>query len=163
MVFHHFRCLLVKIMLHNEVRCIITDRNGWIWVGTTGGLLVFNPDKFILDRNAYIQYLPGKEIHDIFIDRKNKVWLAIPEEGVCVTTSKYGYDRLKFKYYNNLNGLVNNMTQCVVEDSKGDYWISTQQGVSCFNLYKKTFENYSLDPSPMGTIVTGKQIGRAHV
>ena len=49
----------------NEVRCIIKDRNGWIWVGTTGGLLVFNPDKFIFDKNAYIQYLTGKEIHDI--------------------------------------------------------------------------------------------------
>lgn len=136
----------------NEVRCIIKDRNGWIWVGTTGGLLVFNPDKFIFDKNAYIQYLTGKEIHDIFVDSKNRIWLAIPEEGICVTTSKNGYDRLKFKCYNHLNGLVNDMTQCVVEDRKGDYWISTQQGVSCFNLRRKTFENYSLDPSPMGNM-----------
>lgn len=124
----------------NEVRCIIKDRNGWIWVGTTGGLLVFNPDKFILNKNAYIQYLPGKEIHDIFVDSKNRIWFAIPEVGICVTTSKNGYNRLKFRCYNRLNGLVNNMTQCVVEDKKGDYWISTQQaGVSCFNLCRKTF------------------------
>ncbi len=136
----------------NEVRCIKKDTNGWIWMGTTGGLIVFNPDKLITNTSAYYSYKKGYEIHDIMIDNKNQVWLTLPGEGICMTNFSKGYDNLKFRQYNQSNGLINNMTQSIIEDKNGNYWISTQMGVSCLNYKKKTIDNYYLDPNQMGNV-----------
>lgn len=136
----------------NEVRCLKIDKNGWIWMGSTGGLIVFNPNKLINNTLAYYRYKKGSEIHDIMIDKKNRVWITLPGEGICVTDFKNGYRNLKFKQYNQSNGLINNMTQSIVEDKKGNYWISTQQGVSCLNYDKNTIDNYYMDPNQMGNV-----------
>lgn len=136
----------------NEVRCIKIDKNGWIWMGSTGGLIVFNPNRLINNTLAYYRYKKGSEVHDIMIDKKNRVWITLPGEGICVTDFKNGYRSLRFKQYNQSNGLINNMTQSIVEDKKGNYWISTQQGVSCFNYDKNTIDNYYMDPNQMGNV-----------
>jgi signal transduction histidine kinase/ligand-binding sensor domain-containing protein/AraC-like DNA-binding protein len=137
----------------NEVRCMKADRNGWIWMGTTGGLIVFNPDKFIGNATAYYTYEKGSEVHDIMIDHLNRIWITLPGKGVSMTECGNGrYDQLKFRHYDQSNGLVNNMTQSIVEDKNGNYWISTQQGVSCFNPQKNTIDNYYLDPNQMGNV-----------
>lgn len=136
----------------NEVRCLKTDRNGWIWMGTTGGIIVFNPDKLISNAASYYTYENGSEVHDIMIDAKNRVWITLPGKGICMTEYKNRYDNLKFRHYNQSNGLINNMTQSIVEDKKGNFWISTLQGISCLNCKKNTIDNYYLDPNQMGNV-----------
>ena len=42
------------------------------------------------------------------------------------------------------DGLPNNMINGIVEDNGGNLWISTNQGISKYNIESKIFENYSM-------------------
>ena len=52
------------------------------------------------------------------------------------------YGKLRFTHYGVSDGLVNNMVQAFAEDKKGQVWITTEYGVSCFDLASETFSNY---------------------
>ncbi len=132
-----------------EVRYLLEDKNGWIWMGTSDGLYVFNPDLLIKDSHAYFYYnttngaLRSNEVRFIMQDRKGRMWLAMPGSGVAMcAVSGNDYGHLKFTVYGVENGLANDMVQTVVEDKAGRLWVPTEYGLSRFNLVEKTFENF---------------------
>ena len=132
-----------------EIRYLFEDKNGWIWMGTSDGLYVFNPDLLSKNPNAYFAYHAGKghlhsnEVRFITQDRKGNVWLAMPGSGVAVcAVSGTDYGHLNFTVYGVENGLANEMVQTVVEDKAGRLWIPTEYGLSRFNPKEKTFENF---------------------
>lgn len=51
--------------------------------------------------------------------------------------------RYEFKKYKTEEGLVNNETFAILQDSQNRIWVSTTGGISCFN--GKTFKNYTTD------------------
>lgn len=133
----------------SEVRCMVNDRQGKMWVGTSGGLIVFTPDHFINDNKAYRIYHRDYEIHDMMIDSKGTLWLAVP--GVGLVRVDDG-ETPRFLVYGSEDGLINNMVQSVVEGKDGNLWIPTQQGVSCMDVKNNTFDNYMFDVTPMGNV-----------
>lgn len=58
----------------------------------------------------------------------------------CVSLSAQQY---QFKKYKVEEGLVNNETFDILQDSKNRIWVSTMGGISCFN--GKTFKNYTTE------------------
>lgn len=61
----------------NEVRCIAEDKNGDIWIATSGGGL----NKLNISTHQFTVYrtrdgLPDDIIYSIIIDRQNNLWLA---------------------------------------------------------------------------------------
>lgn len=130
------------------IRCLIEDRNGWIWAGTSGGVLVFQPDSLIASSSQYYCYsrsdksLKSNEIRSIFQDSTGRIWIAESGAGFSVCIPDGHYNNLSFKHYNASNGLVNNKVQAFAEDQQGLIWISTEYGISCFNPQEETFDNY---------------------
>ncbi len=51
--------------------------------------------------------------------------------------------RYQFKKYKTEEGLVNNETYAIMQDSKNRIWASTTGGISCFN--GRTFKNYTME------------------
>ncbi|MCB0455800.1 MAG: hypothetical protein KDC62_10455, partial [Aequorivita sp.] len=51
--------------------------------------------------------------------------------------------RYQFKKYKTEEGLVNNETFAIIQDSQNRIWVSTTGGISCFN--GKTFKNYTTE------------------
>lgn len=133
----------------SEVRCIAKDKTGKMWAGTSGGLLVFDPDRFVADKRSFAVYHRDYEIHDMTFDSKGCLWLAVPSVGLVRVE---GGDRPTFRVYNADDGLVNNMVQSVVEGKDGNYWVPTQQGVSCMDAKTGTFDNYMFDLNIMGNV-----------
>ena len=133
-----------------EVRCIAKDRRGKLWIGTSGGLVELDPDRFLNDPRDCRVYLRDNEIHDLTIDSKGMLWLAVPSVGVI--RGDIRGRRPSFHVFNKQNGLINDMVQSVVEGKNGDYWVSTQQGVSCLDSRTGTFDNYMYDQNLMGNV-----------
>ncbi len=133
----------------SEVRCMVNDRHGKMWVGTSGGLVVFNPDNLVRDSHAYRIYHREYEIHDMMIDSKGTLWLAVPAVGLVRVDDG---ETPQFHVYGSEAGLINNMVQSVVEGKDGNLWIPTQQGVSCMDVKNGTFDNYMFDVTPMGNV-----------
>lgn len=140
------------------IRCMVMDKNGWIWVGTSGGIFVFNPDELVGNPTRYFSYqkenkaLVTNEIHSLFLDRQGRVYVAESGAGMSVCTPSGDYGRLKFVHYDLTDGLINNKVQAFAEDKFGQIWISTDYGMSCFNPLKRTFSNYFFSTSMPGDV-----------
>lgn len=137
-----FRHFLNKTYAQSNVRCLLQDRNGWIWAGTGDGVYVFHPDQFIKDEKSRYHYLPNIEIKQIKEDAKGTIYLA--ESGIGIGISRPGrdYTHLEMKHFGTKDGLINAMVQAFVEDRQGRMWITTENGVSCFDLQKGSFDNF---------------------
>lgn len=126
----------------NEVRCMVIDKHGVLWCGTSGGLIRIPVDEFVKDASRYKTYVRDYEIRDVIVDRQGRLWLAASGDGLVQVEPGDGETEPKFHVFNTSNGLVNNLVQSVVDTPDGNLWISTQQGVTAWNARKKSFENY---------------------
>ena len=136
----------------NEVRCMVVDKKGVLWCGTSGGLIRIPTDEFVHDAKSFQVYVRDYEIRDVLIDRQERLWLSVSGEGLVQVELRDGNMEPKFHVFNTSNGLVNNLVQSVVDTPDGNLWISTQQGVTAWNARKKSFENYMFSRNPMGNV-----------
>lgn len=136
----------------NEVRCMVIDRHGVLWCGTSGGLIRIPVDEFVKDASRYKTYVRDYEIRDLLVDRQGRLWLSASGDGLVQVEQGDGETEPKFHVFNTSNGLVNNLVQSVVDTPDGNLWISTQQGVTAWNARKKSFENYMFSRNPMGNV-----------
>lgn len=136
----------------NEVRCMVIDKHGVLWCGTSGGLIRIPVDEFVKDASRYKTYVRDYEIRDVIVDRQGRLWLSASGDGLVQVEQGDGETEPKFHVFNTSNGLVNNLVQSVVDTPDGNLWISTQQGVTAWNARKKSFENYLFSRNPMGNV-----------
>lgn len=136
----------------NEVRCMVIDKHGVLWCGTSGGLIRIPTDEFVKDASRYKTYVRDYEIRDVIVDRQGRLWLSASGDGLVQVEPGDGETEPKFYVFNTSNGLVNNLVQSVVDTPDGNLWISTQQGVTAWNARKKSFENYMFSRNPMGNV-----------
>ena len=136
----------------NEVRCMVIDKYGVLWCGTSGGLIRIPVDEFVKDASRYKTYVRDYEIRDLLVDRQGRLWLSASGNGLVQVEQGDGETEPKFHVFNTSNGLVNNLVQSVVDTPDGNLWISTQQGVTAWNARKKSFENYMFSRNPMGNV-----------
>lgn len=136
----------------NEVRCMVIDKHGVLWCGTSGGLIRIPTDEFVKDASRYNAYVRDYEIRDVLVDRQGRLWLSASGDGLVQVEQGDGEAEPKFHVFNTSNGLVNNLVQSVVDTPDGNLWISTQQGVTAWNARKKSFENYMFSRNPMGNV-----------
>lgn len=123
-----------------RARGIRKDINGWLWVGTSDGLLVFHPDSLLQDKKNYYSLniagggLISNEIRSLFIASDNQVYIAEDGEGFAVVAvpEDANYSHLKATHYKIESGLTNNMVQAFSEDRHGKIWISTELGINSF-------------------------------
>lgn len=136
----------------NEVRCMVIDKHGVLWCGTSGGLIRIPTDEFVKNASRYNAYVRDYEIRDVLVDRQGRLWLSASGDGLVQVEPGDGESEPKFHLFNTSNGLVNNLVQSVVDTPDGNLWISTQQGVTAWNARKKSFENYMFSRNPMGNV-----------
>lgn len=95
-------------------------------------------------KEDYIQHnkMNGSIIKDLCIDKSNRIWSVIYPTGITVYSEKYKeFEWIKHSN-NNDNSLVDNRINCIIEDSYGDIWFATSNGISCYNIKNKTWKNY---------------------
>ena len=88
--------------------------------------------------------LRGNGIYDIFCDVNKRVWICTYSGGLS-----YFDPILKSQVVNqithqinNVNSLVNNDVNCVIEDSRGNIWFGTNNGISCWEVKSNRWKGY---------------------
>ena len=93
----------------------------------------------------------GNIVNDIFIDKDDKLWMAIYPVGITLFSNKYpGYKWIQHSY-DNPNSLIDNQVNSILEDSEGDIWyatVRTNSGSAYYPLIKMTHKTRTMSLSP---------------
>lgn len=113
------------------------DHRGDYWLGKTTQELIQLNSRFELVKTHVI----GKEkynIEHICTGENNDLWIATLGSGVYHYNPGNGTTEI----LTTAQGLSNNTTYSILRDKKGMLWITTNQGISCYNPKTKQFRNY---------------------
>ena len=111
---------------------ILPDENNNLWLGTMGGLLFFNTTtaewKIYEHSNTDSASLPMNQIYTLCKDQfeKNILWVGTKGGGL----TKFNIATGKCKTYTTENGLPNNVVYGILQDDKGNLWMSTNNGIA---------------------------------
>ncbi len=139
------------------VRALLEDRSGTLWIGTYGGGL----NRFVPETGTFIRYrhdaADAASLNDDFIfclheDRQGCLWIGTLGGGLNRLDTGTG----KFTHFTKADGLASNMVLGILEDSVGDLWITTNDGLSRFSPLTKRFRSYDEDDGLQGRAFISK-------
>lgn len=128
--------------VNNYIRFIEEDTRGDIWIGSYGaGITVVNPatNKFRLYDKANSK-LPNNLTLSILKDHQGNIWVGTFSGGLSLFDQK----KKQFITFSEKEGLNNATVYAIVEDLKGQIWLSTNKGISSFDPKIKKFTNYTI-------------------
>ena len=116
------------------------DDLGRIWVGTDGGLSLYDHEKDIFYRNNDDLNLPSVHASSKGVDGKMWFW-AYSGGGLGLV----GPDVNTVRMFGEKKGLLHNdlaVREFLTKDDKGQLWLPNQRGLSIFDTKTETFKNY---------------------
>jgi ligand-binding sensor domain-containing protein/signal transduction histidine kinase/AraC-like DNA-binding protein/AmiR/NasT family two-component response regulator len=125
---------------NNYIQTVYVDSKNNLWVGTADGLnlLAAGSNKF----KIFYKNTSGKRssVNCIREDHSGNIWIGTYRDGLSLFNPKQS----SFTKYNKAKGLVSNNVIDILEDNEGYLWLSTDQGLSKFDVHKKTFKTYNM-------------------
>ncbi len=126
------------------ITAVYEDQKGNIWIGSEGGgISIINPSSYrvqnLVNENEKYHGLDSKRVNCIYQDKKNNMWIGTGSEGLKVYNTKGD----TIVHIEQKDGLSNNTVYAVLEDDIGNYWVSTNQGLSSLQ-YNNTSHEFSI-------------------
>lgn len=136
--------------LYMEVRNMIEDNEGRMWVGTMDGLMSFKSDFAEVEQITFETYrgenrvsYADSDVYALYKDELSQIWVCVFGGGL---SKMIAYDeqthRPSFKSYGLEDGLNNDVVMSIVEDDNGNLWFATEKGLSCFDKATGQVRNY---------------------
>jgi ligand-binding sensor domain-containing protein len=111
----------------NNVSGIAQTTDGFLWVGTIGGLVRFDGDRF--DEFSPLNVgIPVRGIRTLMLDKRDRLWLSM-DRGFVVCA-----ERKSSKVLTSADGLPNNaQVQVFAEDAQGVIWMAfgSRRNIAC--------------------------------
>ncbi len=124
------------------IRFIKEDSYGCIWIGTVYGLNLYDPVEETFQHYFHDEKDSTSVSSDYMFsfteDLNNEVWI-----GTACGLNKYDRKTGKFQVFTEADGLPNNIINSIVDTKDGNLWISTNNGISRFNIAENCFCNYN--------------------
>nr|WP_170309772.1 hybrid sensor histidine kinase/response regulator [Mucilaginibacter xinganensis] len=126
---------------NNDVRTIYRDRENNMWIGTFGGLNLYNPtaDNFT-HFNIYNSGLSNNTIISMFEDSHSNFWVGTLGNGLNL----YNRQKKTFSEYTFPMGTHYSIINSITEDDNGFLWVSTNAGLISFKPGTNQFRNYTV-------------------
>lgn len=114
------------------------DGSGLYCVDASTGKLI---NSFIADDDVK-KGLSGNTVYDIYVDEMNCIWVSTYTNGISVLDPLSPNIQLIRHEYKNNNSLVNSHVNIVLEDSDGDMWYGTNNGLSVYHAKNNQWKHY---------------------
>ena len=159
-----------KFFSGSNVRCVKSDAEGNIWVGSLKGLVCiksYNLDSVITDFDIYSPDSTGKfhlkatGVECIFFDSQQNMWLGTVGGGLA----KYNKKEESFTYFTSAEGLQADNVIEIIEGDNNILWLSTNRGISSFNPNApetQQFKNYTVADGLQGAIFNNNAAFKAN-
>ncbi len=112
----------------NEVRAILEDQKGKIWLGTINGLVIYDPlsqtfEKLRINMPSLGDYAPRSLVED----GSGNIWVGTYGQGVYVFSTE---NRTLIAHFDTHGGLRSNSINHLFRDNENNIWIATNEGMA---------------------------------
>jgi signal transduction histidine kinase len=113
-----------------------------MWICTQNGLDLYDS----LTNSFKVFHFPDNDIGAFYKDKSGYIWVGTNTKGLFLCNQ----DGTILKTYDMTNILLNNRIHAITQDSNGDIWISTNNGISRLNPDIQSIRNYSKEDGLQG-------------
>jgi ligand-binding sensor domain-containing protein/signal transduction histidine kinase len=107
----------------NRIRAISQTPDGYLWIGTSGGLARFDGVRFVVYARSNTPAMTGDDISALAVARDGSLWAATDGGGLL------HYQDGHFRSFGPKQGLANEFVRAVLVDRRGDVWAATNRGL----------------------------------
>jgi serine phosphatase RsbU (regulator of sigma subunit)/ligand-binding sensor domain-containing protein len=146
-----FESLGIGDQKSNIVYRLVEDNNNNIWIGTDNGLF-----KYDLNDRQYSRVgnspdpsksLLSQDVNSLYADKYGKIWIGTWLGGL----NRYDPASGEIDSFGKDNGLKSHSIHGILGDEQnGAIWVSTFNGISRFDIEKKTFQNFTIEDGIQG-------------
>jgi len=130
------------IVANTDTTVMIGIDGQGIWELTSDGRQVLNIYKENPDNPLSLK---GNGVYDIFLDQNKRIWVCTYSGGLSYFDQGSAEVTQITHQINNPNSLSNDNVNKVLEDSRGNLWFATNNGVSCWNMTTNSWRTYYQD------------------
>jgi signal transduction histidine kinase len=128
--------------LNEEASCMLIEEDH-LWVGCKDGLKLYNREgkltKHFKASNDEPRSLHSSFIKCLYRDSRENLWIGTWGGGLSLLIPEDS----SFTTYTAHDGLPNNVIYGILEDRSGNLWLSTNVGLSVFNLKDRVSRNFN--------------------
>lgn len=147
----------------NSVRAIVQTRDGFLWLGTYGGLARFDGVKFKVYNRGNTKAMLSDRILFLHEDTQGKLWIGTEGGGVMILQGD------TFSVFTTKDGLADNSVSAIEQDSGGRIWFSHDNNTvskyehGTFNVFSfqdsvKTIYHLTISPEGKLLYVTSEKM-----
>lgn len=117
-------------------------------VATDGGgihklnILTHQTSPYIVANYNADNMMTGNSINDIYIDKQKRIWIANYPIGITIRDDRYSQHTWYKHSLGNVQSLINDRVNGIIEDSDGDIWFATNNGVSLYLTKTKEWKSF---------------------
>lgn len=135
----------------NNVRKIMMDHEGKLWIGTLHGINIYNPATKNFSSLHHIPEDPSSlsqnSVYDIYQDRQGIIWVGTYYGAINMVYPNYTPFRV-YRSTTATNGLSSNVVSSIMEDQNQNLWIGTEgEGLNYYDRKNNTFTRYKNNPN----------------
>ena len=133
-----------NLMITRQTNYILGSKDGFIWIATNDGLLKINPQKeqwTLLKKEHPDLNFTSNDFLTIHEAPDGLLWLGTAGGGIHIFNPKTN----EVKLLTTADGLVNNTVCGIIQETNGNYWFSTYNGLSYFDIQTQTFRNFNIN------------------
>jgi signal transduction histidine kinase/ligand-binding sensor domain-containing protein/DNA-binding response OmpR family regulator len=125
----------------NQIHCILQDRQGWMWFGTSQGICRFDGYKFSVFKNdpEDSASLQGNLVRVAFEDSKGQLWIGTENGGL----NKFNREKENFQhlFYREDGTVLKDVSVTSIhEDASGTMWVGTETSLFRIENERKLVE-----------------------
>ncbi|UCF64580.1 MAG: response regulator [bacterium] len=128
---------------NNCVQCIVQDKQGFMWFGTSDGLNRWDGYNFkIFTHNAFdSNSISGNYIYSLYNDSTGRIWIGTNQglnnyDPITETIIRYQHDQ------EDTNSISNNLVNAIFSDRAGNLWMGTENGLNRYNPERNNFDRF---------------------
>ncbi len=138
---------------HSTVNAVAQTPDGYLWVGTEGGVVRFNGTTFdVYNRSNTEAFSAGHNIRTLLVDQRGQLWIGTVGAGLI------RYHAGQFTQVHDPAVLQGTQISALHEDARGTLWIGTFED----GLFKKEGDRIRpVEAVPSNTLITALRVDGA--
>jgi ligand-binding sensor domain-containing protein/signal transduction histidine kinase len=140
-------------LLSDSATAIVQSRDGFLWVGTTAGLVRFDGVKFTEVKLGAAATNGPVRVTALCEDSNSHLWIGTQQDGLFELTEG------SLRHFDKNQGLLDNDVTSLAGDSRGHVWIGCKTGLSLW--MNQRFKSFTTRDGLSDAFVSGLNVSRS--